>query len=178
MSVWALQEPSPFKTISSHGSSVWRVAQSIRSTRLGLVRYWRANFLSTRAGKMKLNSGIADRGLFIGMPSRYRPFCRIRMGRGSVFSVGQQIGKLFSDFFHFFCPSRQKSINSWSARALQRLRQRGSDRLTIHVVHQRIVADQPDSSGSTSGAQADTSDRRVMFVCCARYDERAKLRAG
>lgn len=53
-----------------------------------------------------------------------------------------------------------------------------SSRLLLEVIHQRVVADQPNSSGSASGTQTDASDWRSMVVCSAWNDEGAERRAG
>jgi hypothetical protein len=99
MRVWALREPSRFQTISSHWSLVWRVAHSIRSTRLGLDRYCRANCLSTKAGKTNEELVTDDRGFFLFMP---QDTGLVSSPADPRFSVGGRIAAKCAKIFPIF----------------------------------------------------------------------------
>lgn len=120
-----------------------------------------------------------DRQLFMNIPSRYRRFCQTQVAPGARFLCRAENREKFFRFFPMFLPRWEKT-HQLPAREgeLERERQRRSDGLAVQVVHQGIVADQPNPPGSAAGTQTDAFDRRAMIVRRARNDERGKARAG
>lgn len=120
-----------------------------------------------------------DRWLFMNIPSRYRRFCQTQVAPGARFLCRAENRKKFFRFFSMFLPQWAKThqlpageVNSSGSAS------GGSDGLAVQVVHQGVVADQPNSPDSAAGTQTDAFDRRAMVVRRAGNDERGKARAG